>query len=207
MESLNTIACLLHWWVLLALGACLPGKLKAEFGAFGAREGKPGVKQASASGQSHGKARPTKQSQVTASQGIPEATRHVAVVYNSVDCLTDTHFHFHQVTRDLYCRGQGRTDVSLDMVKAALDPRVVEPCTISLGAAVDSCMADVAGKVPRTRCRDPRVAMCFGGHPSTASQWGQEVKASCVEGLVAPMHKEKDRVVAIGEVGLDYPRG
>ena len=207
MESLNSIACLLHWRVLLALGACLPGKLKAEFRAFGVREGKPGVKQASASGQSRRRARPTKQSQVTASQGkgIPEAANRVAVVYNSADCLTDAHFHFHQVTRDLYSRGQGQTDVSLDMVKAALDPRVMEPCTIPLGAAVDSCMADAAGKVPRTRCRDPRVAMCFGGHPSTASQWGQEVRASCIEGLVAAMHKEKDRVVAIGEVGLDYP--
>ena len=75
MESLNSIVCLLHWRVLLALGACLPGKLKAEFRALGVREGKPGVKQASASGQSCGKARPTKQSQVTARQGkgIPEA--------------------------------------------------------------------------------------------------------------------------------------
>ena len=184
MESLNSIACLLHWRVLLALGACLPGKLKAEFRALGVREGKPVVKQASASGQSRGKARPTKQSQVTASQGkgIPEAASRVAVVYNSADCLTDAHFHFHQVTRDLYSRGQGWTDVSLDMVKAALDPRVMEPCTIPLGAAVDSCMADAAGKVPRTRCRDPRMAMCFGGHPSTASQWGQEVRASCIEG-------------------------
>ena len=69
MESLNSIASLLHWRVLLALGACLPGMLKAEFRALGVHEGKPGVKQASASGQSRGKARPTKQSQVTASQG------------------------------------------------------------------------------------------------------------------------------------------
>ena len=92
------------------------------------------------------------------------------------------------------------------MVKAALDPRVMEPSTIPLGDAVDSCMADTAGKVPRTRCQDPRVVMCFGGHPSTASQWGQEIKASCIEGLVAAMHKEKNRVVAIREVGLDYPR-
>ena len=56
MESFNSIACLLHWWVLLALGACLPGKLKYQ--VLGAREGKPGVKQASTLGQSRGKARP-----------------------------------------------------------------------------------------------------------------------------------------------------
>ena len=151
---------------------------------LGVQEGKPGVKQASASGQSRGKAQPTKQSQVTAIQGkgILDAASCIAVVYNSVDCLTDAHFHFHQVTRDLYSRGQGRADVSLDMVNAALAYQVMEPCTIPLGAAVDSCMADAARKVPRTRCRDPRVAMCFSGHPSTASRWGQEVRASCIEG-------------------------
>ena len=47
--------------------------------------------------------------------------------------------------------------------------------------------------------------MCFSGHPSTASQWGQVIRASCIETLVAPMHVEKDRVVAIREVGFDYP--
>ena len=69
MESLNYIVCLLHWWVLLALGVCLPGKLKTEFQALGVREGKPGVRQASITGQSRGKAWPTRQSQVTAGMG------------------------------------------------------------------------------------------------------------------------------------------
>ena len=75
---------------------------------LGVLEGKPGVKQVSALGQSRGKARPTKQSQVTASQGKgnPKAASHVAVVYNSADCLIDAHFHFHQVPRDLYSLGQ-----------------------------------------------------------------------------------------------------
>ena len=44
-----------------ALSACLPGKLKAEFQVLGVWEGKPGVRQASTSGQSRGKARPTRQ--------------------------------------------------------------------------------------------------------------------------------------------------
>ena len=33
------------------------------------------------------------------------------------------------------------------MVKAALDALVMEPCTIPLGAAVDSCMVAAAGKI------------------------------------------------------------
>ena len=137
-------------------------------------------------------------------RAFAEVASHVAVVYNSADCLTDAHFHFRQVTRDLYSRGQGRVDISLDMMKAAYDPWVMEPCTIPLGAAVDSCMAGAAGKVPRIWCQDPRLAMCFSGHPSMASQWRQETRASSIEGLVAAMHKEKDRVVAIWEVGLHY---
>ena len=65
-------------------------------------------------------------------------------------------------------------------------------------------MAAAARKVLRTWCQDPRVAMCFDEHHSMSSQWGREVRASCTEGLVAAMHKQKDRVVAIGEDGLDY---
>ena len=61
MVSLNSIACLLHWRVLLALSTCLPGKLKAEFQVLSGWEGKPGVRQASMSVQSRGKARPTRQ--------------------------------------------------------------------------------------------------------------------------------------------------
>ena len=71
---------------------------------------------------------------------------------NSPDCLTDAHFHFHRVTKEPYCHDQGRVDVSLDMMKAALDPQVMEPCTITLGMAVDSCIEDTAGRVPTTQC-------------------------------------------------------
>ena len=78
-----------------------------------------------------------------------------------------------------------------------------ETSAIPLGTAVDSCLLEQSRRLPSTRATNSAVWLVLGAHPNMAGMWNADERTEAIQELKARLLENADRVVAIGEIGID----
>ena len=207
LTALQSVACLLHWQVLLALATHLsmkePDVLRCylvsppHYAASSPRTG-TGAASTSAPAQrvqaartAAAKAHQECQSQML--KGTPRALPEAAPLgcaFSHSDYLSDSHFHLHWLVKE---RLPSQINWSVDL----------EPSAIPLGTAVDSCLLEQSRRLPSTRATNSAVWLALGAHPNMAGKWNADERTEAIQELKARLLENAGRVVAIGEIGID----
>ena len=216
LTALQSVACLLHWQVLLALAAHLSVKERDVLRCYlvspqhyaapspgtgtGAASASAPAQRVQAAKTAAAKAHQECQRQML--KGTPRALPEAAPLgcaFSHTDYLSDAHFHLHWLVKERLPPQINRS-VDLESLRQTFSQ---EPSAIPLGTAVDSCRLEQSRRLPSTRATNSAVWLALGAHPNMAGKWNADETAVAIQELKARLLENASRVVAIGEIGID----
>ena len=217
LTALQSVACLLHWQVLLALAAHLSVKERDVLRRYlvsprhyaapspgtsaGAASASAPAQRVQAAKTAAAKAHQECQRQML--KGTPRALPEAAPLgcaFSHTDCLSDAHFHLHWLVKECL---PPQTNRSVDLESVRQTFSTPEPSAIPLGTAVDSCLLEPNRRLPSTRATNSAVWLALGAHLNMAGKWNADERAKAIQELKARLLENAGRVVAIGEIGID----
>ena len=217
LTALQTVACLLHWQVLLALAAHLSLKERDELRhnlvsppgyaapspgrSVGAAPASALAQRVQAAKSAAAKAHLECQRQML--KGTPRALPEAAPLgcaFSHMDYLSDAHFHMHWLVKEClppqtYCF------FDLESVRQTFSTR--EPSAIPLGTAAHRCLLELSRWLPSTRATNSAVWLALGAHPNMSGKWDTDERAEAIQELQARFLENAGRIVAIGAIGID----
>ena len=180
LTALQSMACLLHWQVLLALAAHLSVKERDVLRCYlvspphyAAPSPGTGTGAASASAPAQ-RVQAAKTAAAEAHQecqrqmlkrtpcALPEAAP-LGCAFSHTDYLSDAHFHLHWLVKERLPPQINRS-VDLESLRQTFSSQ--EPSAIPLGTAVDSCLLEQSRRLPSTGATNSAVWLALGAHPN-----------------------------------------
>ena len=217
LTALPSVACLLHWQVLLALASHLSRKERDALRCYlvtpphhaapspgtntGATSASAPSQRVQAARTAAAKAHQECQRQML--KGTPRALPEAAPLggaFSHLDYLSDSHFHLHWLVKERL-PSQSNRSVDLESLRQTFSTQ--EPSAIPLGTAVDSCLLEQSRRLPSTRATNSAVWLALGAHPNMAGKWNAGERTEAIQELKARLLENAGRVVAIGEIGID----
>ena len=217
LTALPSVACLLHWQVLLALASHLSRKERDALRCYlvtpphhaapspgtntGATSASAPSQRVQAARTAAAKAHQECQRQML--KGTPRALPEAAPLggaFSHLDYLSDSHFHLHWLVKERL-PSQSNRSVDLESLRQTFSTQ--EPSAIPLGTAVDSCLLEQSRRLPSTRATNSAVWLALGAHPNMAGKWNAGERTEAIQELKARLLENAGQVVAIGEIGID----